>query len=163
MSDKKQALWECINWYIASLGTKEEKRERKVLDQAIDAALADTATADVEAESTESICSEILALLGVSGHPSTDLLNVVAGFGLRCENDGRREEHLVERVKAMEFKHGSLPDRRATADAPLEVTEEMVEAGMKAASGKWLFSSPTECYYEVDKILRAALTARKEG
>ncbi len=39
MSDRKQALLECIDYYASSIGTEHEKRERKVLDQAIDAAL----------------------------------------------------------------------------------------------------------------------------
>jgi len=40
---RKLTLWDCINWYAAAHGTEHEREQRKVLDQAIDAALADTA------------------------------------------------------------------------------------------------------------------------
>ena len=47
MSDlRKQTLWHTIDYYASSIGTEHEKRERKVLDQAIDAALADSANRD---------------------------------------------------------------------------------------------------------------------
>ena len=42
---RKLTLWDCINWYAAAHGTEHEREQRKVLDQAIDAALADTADA----------------------------------------------------------------------------------------------------------------------
>ncbi len=43
---RKQTLWAAIASYEMSLNTEYEKQERGVLDQAIDAALADSATAD---------------------------------------------------------------------------------------------------------------------
>ena len=44
---RRLTLWHTIDWYASSIGTEHEKRERKVLDNAIDAALADRTAARV--------------------------------------------------------------------------------------------------------------------
>lgn len=76
-----------------------------------------------EAEDTEAICAVIMQLLGVDGSSSPELLNLVAGFAMRCENDGGRHEKLYQRGTALEFKLGLISDRRAgpTADAALRI------------------------------------------
>ena len=49
MSDlRKQTLWHTIDWYASSIGTEHERGQRKILDQAIEVALADTADAPLE-------------------------------------------------------------------------------------------------------------------
>ncbi len=65
-----------------------------------------------KAEDTETICREILRVLELTDEPSNDLLNCVAGYAIRCEEDGRSLQRLIEQVKSMEIKNGFSPDRR---------------------------------------------------
>ncbi len=92
------------------------------------------------AENTETICLEIVKVLGIANfdihsyEQSFDLLNCVAAFAMRCEEDGRSFQRLIDKTKSLEVKNGFIPDRRATADAPPEVTEEMVRNVYVASS-----------------------------
>lgn len=95
----KQALWECINWYMASWGTEHESQERKVLDQAIDAALG-VVSNDKLREAAEKMDRAWTAYMKVDGSDE---------FELACDA-------IYELRAAL----------AVTADAPLEVTEEMV-------------------------------------
>ena len=70
-----------------------------------------------EAEDTETICCEIMKVLGLTDGPSFDLLNCVAAYAMRCEDDGRSFQCLVEKCKSLEVKNGFIPDRRAPIDA----------------------------------------------
>ncbi len=72
---------------------------------------APTGEAD-KAEDTETICAAITKLLGVEDPRPFDLLNLVAAYAMRCEDDGRRHEKLYQRIKALEFQNGFMPDRR---------------------------------------------------
>lgn len=56
----KQVLWDCINVYTVAVGTEREKKERKLLDQAIDAALGDMSD-DKLREAAESLIDNWLA------------------------------------------------------------------------------------------------------
>ncbi|KKL46363.1 hypothetical protein LCGC14_2346300 [marine sediment metagenome] len=73
------------------------------------------------AEATEVIAANVMRLLDVDGSPSTDLLNLLAGYGIRCEQDGFGDGRLELKLETMEFKIGLIPDRRKAAhpdDAP---------------------------------------------
>ncbi len=80
------------------------------------------------AENTETICLEIVKVLGIANfdihsyEQSFDLLNCVAAYAMRCEEDGRSFQRLIDRVKSMEVKNGFEPDRRAShpKDASIE-------------------------------------------
>ena len=126
------------------------------------------------AENTETICLEIVKVLGIANfdihsyEQSFDLLNCVAAFAMRCEEDGRSFQRLIDKTKSLEVKNGFEPDRRATADAPPEVTEEMVAAGAARLHIRWgyiFFHETAELSNEATQdILRAALAAaQKEG
>ena len=67
------------------------------------------------AEATEVIAANVMRLLDVDGSPSTDLLNLLAGYGIRCEQDGFGDGRLELKLETMEFKIGLIPDRRKAA------------------------------------------------
>lgn len=69
---------------------------------------------ETKAEDTETICLEIVKVLGLPYKRSfdLDLLNCVAGYAMRCEEDGRSLQRLIDKVKSMEIKNGFVPDRR---------------------------------------------------
>jgi len=76
MNLRKLTLWHTIDWYASSVGTEHEREQRRVLDQAIDAALADTA--DAPPEPTEEMVEAALAVETDEGGPiSQDI-----GFGM---------------------------------------------------------------------------------
>ena len=52
---------------------------------------------------------------GVGGSLSTDLLNLLAGYEIRCEQDGMGDAQLALKLETMKFKTGLIPDRRKAA------------------------------------------------
>ena len=83
------------------------------------------------AEPTEVIATNVMRLLDVDGSPTTDLLNLLAGYGIRCEQDGTGDAQLGLKLETMEFKNGLISDRRKAAtpeDAPGGPGEELEKA-----------------------------------
>ncbi len=142
MSDlRKLALWECITWYTMALNTEYEKRERKVLDQAIDAALA--GTVDEASKNDQTVRAREQA--GGLEHWA----NVLEAH--EPESSAAGIVMLREAAKTL----------RRFADAPPEPTEEMVEAAAYELEGL----KPKR--HHVRRALEAALAAaqpeKKEG
>lgn len=127
----------------------------------LEAALADSATAD----------AQHYVDIVFDGPPGPE-----SGRFVESEN---MEGASVKAGTWIDRGNGLWALRIPTADAPLEVTEEMVTAGLKAterwgvakSQGKPTGSAPPYMVFEVgehprtfiEDILRAALTAQKEG
>ena len=67
---------------------------------------------EYEAEDTETICENIIQELDIEDYRSSNLLNLVAAYAMKCENDGRRDEQARQCIMTLEFKNGLIPDRR---------------------------------------------------
>jgi hypothetical protein len=78
-----------------------------------------------EGTDTETFCAEVLGILGIEGRPTFALLNAVAAFAMRCENEGVQFERDAQRVQTLEFKTGIIADRRAAEPTlPEEPSEQ---------------------------------------
>ena len=140
MNDKKQVLWDCINVYTAAVGTDREKRERAVLDQAIDAALADSATRTHEF-TEDGKCKHCRVEIE---DPNCPTCRLSAG---RCwPDDAPPEPTLEEMVKAVK--------------ALLESADPMESRDVYAKVGSQRYVVPVK---RLDALRAALATAQKEG
>ena len=75
---------------------------------------------------------------GVGGSLSTDLLNLLAGYEIRCEQDGMGDAQLALKLETMKFKTGLIPDRRKAAhpsDAAPPSLDDIL--GWLSAEAEW--------------------------